>query len=153
MGKYVALAGLVATVFINPENADKVAEIEPFKTAVTVMFVREWYYVAYAVFWLVLGLFVFKAFCRFLCPLGAVLAIGGMLRVRNWIPRRSFCGNPCRLCEVRCNYGAIRPDGGIRYSECFQCLDCVTIHDSPSQCVPLILDERRQRRAPPMAAK
>ena len=153
MVKYVALAGLVATVVITPEHADKVAEIEPFKTAITVMFVREWYYVAYAVFWLVLGLFVFKAFCRFLCPLGAVMAIGGLLRVRNWIPRRAFCGTPCQLCKVRCGYSAIRPDGGIRYSECFQCLDCVTIHDSPSQCVPLILAARRPGRAMPVAAE
>lgn len=151
--KYVALGGLLATVIITPEHADKVAEIEPFKTAITVMFVRDWYYVAYAVFWLVLGLFVFKAFCRFLCPLGAVMAIGGMLRARDWIPRRVECGTPCQLCKVRCGYSAIRGDGGIRYSECFQCLDCVTIHDSPSQCVPLILAARRQGRMMPVAAE
>ena len=144
--KYVALAGLVATVWIAPDRVDTAVEIEPFKTAITVFFVRDWYYVVYAAFWLVLGLVTFKAYCRYLCPLGAVMAIGGLLRVRDWIPRRLECGSPCQLCKVRCNYNAIRPDGSIRYSECFQCLDCVTIHEDPRQCVPLVLAGRRAAR-------
>jgi polyferredoxin len=127
---------------------DKAAEIEPFKTAITTFFVREWYYVAYAALWLVLGMFVFKGFCRYLCPLGALMAIGGVLRLRRWIPRREECGSPCQLCLVKCNYEAIAPSGKVQYSECFQCLDCVTIHDDADQCVPLILKGRAARRAP-----
>lgn len=142
--KYIALAGLVATVFITPDNVDKAAEIEPFKTAITTFFVRDWYYVLYAGFWLVSGLFLFKGFCRYLCPLGAFMAIGGLLRGRKWIARRAECGSPCQLCRVQCRYRAIRPDGAIAYSECFACLDCVTIHNSSSRCVPLILDRRRR---------
>lgn len=151
--KYVLLAGLVTTVFIAPDQIDTVAEIEPFKTAITVFFVREWYYVAYAALWLILGMVLFKGFCRYICPLGAVMAIGGLIRRRDWIARRAECGSPCQLCKVKCNYGAIAPTGEIAYSECFQCLDCVTIHDSPSQCVPLILAERRQQRDMGVAAE
>lgn len=146
--KYVALAGLVAVTVFAPSYMDKAAEIEPFKTAITTFFVREWYYVAYATLWLVLGMFVFKGFCRYLCPLGALMAIGGVLRLRRWIPRRDECGSPCQLCRVKCNYEAIAPSGKIQYSECFQCLDCVTIHDDADQCVPLILKGRAARRAP-----
>jgi transcriptional regulator of nitric oxide reductase len=146
--KYVALAGLVAVTVFAPSYMDKAAEIEPFKTAITTFFVREWYYVAYAALWLVLGMFVFKGFCRYLCPLGALMAIGGVLRLRRWIPRRDECGSPCQLCRVKCNYKAIAPSGKIQYSECFQCLDCVTIHDDADQCVPLILKGRAARRAP-----
>lgn len=146
--KYVALAGLVAVTVFTPSYMDKAAEIEPFKTAITTFFVREWYYVAYAALWLVLGMFVFKGFCRYLCPLGALMAIGGVLRLRRWIPRRDECGSPCQLCRVKCNYEAIAPSGKIQYSECFQCLDCVTIHDDADQCVPLILKGRAARRAP-----
>jgi len=91
----------------------------------------------------VLGLSVFKAFCRYVCPLGAALALGGLLRQRDWIPRRKECGSPCQLCKVRCNYNAIAQDGRIQYDECFQCLDCVTIHDDRTQCVPLILIDRK----------
>lgn len=144
--KYVVLAGLIAIAFIAPEQADKAAEVEPFKTAITTFFVREWYYVAYAVFWLVLGMVMFKGFCRYVCPLGAVMAIGGLLRGRDWIARREECGSPCQLCRVKCQYGAIKRTGEIQYSECFQCLDCVTIHDDPKQCVPLILKERGNRQ-------
>ena len=137
--KYVVLGGMIAIVFYDPAQVDLVAEIEPFKTAITVYFVREWWFVAYAVFWLALSMALFKGFCRYVCPLGAVMAIGGLLRGRDWIARRAECGSPCQLCKVRCQYGAIKQTGEIRYDECFQCLDCVTIHEDQAQCVPLIL--------------
>ncbi len=137
--KYVVLASLVVLLFTVPAALDKAIEVEPFKTAITTFFVREWYYVAYAVGLLVLSMVLFKGFCRYLCPLGAVMAIGGLVRGRDWIARRAECGSPCQLCKVKCSYGAIKKTGEIQYSECFQCLDCVTIHDDESQCVPLIL--------------
>lgn len=144
--KYLLLAGLVATVLVAPDQVDTAAEIEPFKTAITVFFVREWYYVLYAGFWLALGLFLFKGFCRYVCPLGAFIAIGGLLRGRDWIARRAECGSPCQLCKVRCKYGAIDTGGKIDYSECFQCLDCVEIYEDPNQCVPLVLATRRMQK-------
>ncbi|THD71735.1 4Fe-4S binding protein [Thalassobius vesicularis] len=144
--KYVLLAGMIATALLAPDRIDQVAELEPFKTAVTTFFIREWYYVAYAAGWLVLGMMTFKGFCRYVCPLGAVMAIGGLLRGRDWIARRRECGSPCQLCRVKCNYRAITPKGDIQYSECFQCLDCVSIHDDTRRCVPLILAARRETR-------
>lgn len=137
--KYVILAGLLLLLFTAPARLDKAIEVEPFKTAITTFFVREWYYVAYAVGLLLLSMVLFKGFCRYICPLGAVMAIGGLLRGRNWIDRRAECGSPCQLCKVKCSYGAIKKTGEIQYSECFQCLDCVTIHDDAAQCVPLVL--------------
>lgn len=146
--KYVLLAGLVGTVFIAPDRIDTVAEVEPFKTAITTFFLRDVVFVAYAGFWLVLGTVTFKGFCRWVCPLGALMAIGGMLRGRDWIARRAECGSPCQLCKVRCRYGAIKADGRIGYSECFQCLDCVTIHNDARACVPLVLAVRGRTLAP-----
>ncbi|MEL7133379.1 MAG: 4Fe-4S binding protein [Pseudomonadota bacterium] len=137
--KYVVLAVLVSLMITAPASLDKAIEVEPFKTAITTFFVREWYYVAYAVGLLVLSTVLFKGFCRYLCPLGAVMAMGGLVRGRDWIDRRAECGSPCQLCKVKCSYGAIKKTGEIQYSECFQCLDCVTIHDDDRQCVPLIL--------------
>lgn len=137
--KYAILAVLVVTAFTLPTLNDKLIEVEPFKTAVTTFFIREWYYVAYAVGLLLLSMVIFKGFCRYICPLGAVMAIGGLLRRKDWIERRVECGSPCQLCKVKCNYKAIKPSGDIRYDECFQCLDCVTIYDDPTQCVPLVL--------------
>lgn len=146
--KYVLLAGMIGTVFLAPDAVDKVAEIEPFKTSITTFFQREWYYVAYAALWLVLGAVLFKGFCRYVCPLGAVMAIGGLLRGRDWIERRAECGSPCQLCRVKCKYGAIDRKGSISYSECFQCLDCVTIFEDANTCVPRVLEARRGLRMP-----
>ncbi|WP_420566575.1 4Fe-4S binding protein [Thalassovita sp.] len=144
--KYVVLAGLIGVTFLVPDQIDKAAEVEPFKTAITTYFVREWYYVAYAAFWLLSATVLFKGFCRYVCPLGAVMAIGGLIRGRDWIARRSECGSPCQLCRVKCQYQAITPKGDIQYSECFQCLDCVSIHDDATRCVPLIIAARRAEK-------
>ncbi|MEM1267358.1 MAG: 4Fe-4S binding protein [Pseudomonadota bacterium] len=140
--KYGVLAALLATTILLPSAVDTAAEVEPFKTAITVYFMREAIYVAYAALWLLLGLVLFKGFCRYVCPLGAALAIGGRLRGRDWIARREACGSPCQLCKVRCKYGAIKAAGQVDYTECFQCLDCVAIHDDPKRCVPLVLAAR-----------
>lgn len=145
--KYAVLAGLAATALMAPALADRLVEVEPFKTAITAPLEREWPYLAYALGWLVLSVFVFKAFCRYVCPLGALFALGDRLRRLDWIARRTECGTPCQLCAVRCRYGAIARSGAVDYAECFQCLDCVTIHDSPKLCVPLVLADRRAARA------
>ena len=148
--KYFLLGALICVAVFSPTHLDTAAEIEPFKTAITTVFLRDWPYVAYAALWLVLGLFTFKGFCRWVCPLGALMAIGGVIRGRDWIARRRECGSPCQLCRVRCKYGAIKASGQIQYSECFQCLDCVTIHNSPAACVPLVLAARGRPLAPPV---
>ena len=144
--KYVVLAGLVGILVTAPARLDKAIEVEPFKTAITTFFIREWYFVAYAAGLLLLSMVLFKGFCRYVCPLGAVMALGGLVRGRDWIARRAECGSPCQLCRVRCPYGAIAKTGQIQYSECFQCLDCVTIHADPAQCVPLVLAGRPRKR-------
>ncbi|ARO55145.1 conserved membrane protein of unknown function; FMN-binding and 4Fe-4S binding domains [Methylorubrum extorquens] len=147
--KYVLLAGILLAAATGSPLADSLSEAEPFKTAITLYFVRAWPFVAYALGLLVLNLFVYKGFCRYLCPLGASLAVLGRLRLLDWIPRRAECGSPCQLCKVRCRYGAIRSDGRIDYPECFQCMDCVTIIHDPGQCVPEVLARRRGKRIVP----
>lgn len=96
--KYLTLAMILLAAFYPSSRAETLSEVEPFKTSITLVLVRHWPFVAYAVGLIVLNLFVYKAFCRYLCPLGAMLAIGGKLRMLNWIPRRAECGTPCQLC-------------------------------------------------------
>ena len=79
--------------------------------------------------------------------MACLLALGGLARRFDWIPRRTDCGSPCQLCKVRCNYNAIEKSGAIRYDECFQCLDCVTIHEDQATCVPLVLAAKRRQAA------
>ena len=147
--KYIVLVGILVSAAVSPPVADTMVEVEPFKTSITLYFVRSWPFVAYAIGLLVLNLFIYKGFCRYLCPLGAGLAVVGRLRVFDWIPRRAECGTPCQLCKVKCRYGAIEPTGKIDYPECFQCMDCVTIILDPAQCVPQILAHKRHRTIRP----
>jgi transcriptional regulator of nitric oxide reductase len=139
--KYVALALIVVTA----GATDALVELEPFKTAITLNFVRAWPYVAYALALLVASAFVHKFFCRYLCPLGASLALLGRFRLLNWIPRRSECGTPCQTCRHRCEYQAIKPGGQVVYAECFQCMDCVVIHESEQKCAPRLMALKRAR--------
>jgi NosR/NirI family nitrous oxide reductase transcriptional regulator len=143
--KYGMLAAILLAALFAPALADRLVEIEPFKTAITLNFVRAWPYVAYAAGLLALSAFVYKGFCRYLCPLGAGLAVLGRLRLLDWIPRRAECGTPCQTCRHRCGYGAIASSGTVDYGECFQCLECVVIHESDAQCAPRILARKRGR--------
>ena len=79
--KYFLLFGLIGIAFYSTSSLNYATEIEPFKTAISMKFNREWYFVAYAIVLLFIGLFIERFFCRFLCPLGAVMAIGGKLRI------------------------------------------------------------------------
>ncbi len=143
--KYVVLLGLIVVSFVSMPTANSVAEVEPFKTAISLHFARSWPYLVYAVALLLVGLFVERFFCRFLCPLGAVMAIGGRLRIGNWLQRRKECGSPCRLCERACPIQAIEPNGKIKMSECFYCLDCQLLYHDAHKCPPLA----KQRKARP----
>ena len=147
--KYVALALILASA-LTGLAVDALVELEPFKTAITLNFVRAWPYAAYALALLAASAVVHKFFCRYLCPLGASLALLGRFRLLDWIPRRSECGTPCQTCRHRCDYQAIKPDGAVVYAECFQCMDCVVIHESEQRCAPRLLELKRARTIPIM---
>jgi hypothetical protein len=92
-----------------------------FKTAIT--HYRAWPYVIYAGVLLAIGLFSERAYCRFLCLLGGVLAVLDRLHLIDLLKRRPECGNradrasaPARCARSR------RP---ARSSpRMFPCLDC-----------------------------
>ncbi|HJV71507.1 4Fe-4S binding protein [Ideonella sp.] len=148
--KYGLLALLLASTLVPGGATDALVELEPFKTAITLGFVRTWPYVLWAGALVASSAFLYKSYCRYLCPLGAGLAVLGRLRRWDWIARRAECGTPCQTCRHRCEYQAIRPDGRIDYAECFQCLDCVAIHADPRRCAPLIAQARGGRRIVPI---
>jgi ferredoxin len=56
---------------------------------------------------LLLGMFVGRPYCRFLCPYGALLKLGAV--VAKWRVRVTpdYC-TQCRLCEHSCPFGAMR---------------------------------------------
>ena len=146
--KYVSLAVLAVAALHGLQTMAVAAEIEPFKTAISLRMDRAWPFVVYALVLLVAGLFVERAFCRFLCPLGAVMAIGGKLRLSWFMPlkRRAECGSPCQLCARRCPIQAIEPSGAINMDECFYCLDCQVIYNDAKVCPPLVNEAKRNRK-------
>jgi polyferredoxin len=146
--KYVSLAVLAVATLYGLETMAVAAEIEPFKTVISLRMDRAWPFVVYALVLLAAGLFVERAFCRFLCPLGAVMAIGGRLRLRRFttLKRRPECGSPCQLCAKRCPIQAIEPSGAINMDECFYCLDCQVIHNDANVCPPLVYEAKRNRK-------
>ena len=56
---------------------------------------------------LLIGLFVGRPYCRYLCPYGALLRQFSMLAKWHVAITPTTCTN-CRLCEEACPYGAIR---------------------------------------------
>lgn len=137
MGKYIAAAVVLIFALAQIDPAGATLEIEPFKTAITSKFTRAWPYVVYAGALLAIGLFSERAYCRFLCPLGGVLAALDRLHLLNLLKRRPECGSPCHLCERSCPVRAIEPSGKIVTSECFQCLDCQVEYYDDKRCPPL----------------
>src|SRR5690606_10428873 len=116
--KYIIFLILFGISLYELGTAEKFAEVEPFKTAIILKFVRDWPFVVFAVVLLLAGLFIERFYCRYLCPLGAALAIPARLRIFDWLRRYKTCGNPCQLCAVDCPVQAINPEGDINPNEC-----------------------------------
>jgi len=146
--KYIAFLAIFALSLHSVTLAFQAAEVEPFKTVISLKFIRDWPFVVYALLLLVAGLFVQRFFCRYLCPLGAALAIPARLRMFEWLKRRMQCGRECRICATRCPVQAIHPLGQINPNECIHCLNCQTLYYDPKTCPPLkARAERRARRS------
>ena len=150
--KYIAFVGLLAITLQSLEAAQPWSEIEPFKTAIVLKFMRAWPFVLYAVGLLVVGLFIERFFCRYLCPLGAALALPARQRLFEWLKRKRQCGTECQICAVQCPVQAIHPTGQINPSECIHCLKCQLLYYDDETCPPLIERRRRREARRPRAA-
>jgi polyferredoxin len=146
--KYIVLLLLFGVSLQSLGDAVRYAEVEPFKTAVTLRFQREWPFVLYAGGLLLVSAFNRKFFCKYVCPLGAALSIPGRFRIFDWwLRRRRECGRPCQTCATECEVRAIRPTGEINANECHYCLDCQVTYYSDAKCPPLAERRKRQERA------
>jgi len=154
--KYIVFLALFGVSLGSLVWAERLAEIEPFKTAIVLRFMREWWFVAFALALLAAGLFVERFFCRYLCPLGAALAIPGRMRMFDWLRRYRECGNPCMRCFNECPVEAIHPEGHINPNECISCLHCQVLYHHDYKCPVRIQRrvkrEKRQATASPAAA-
>ena len=89
---------------------------------------------------LVATVFVRNLYCRFLCPVGAMLGILSNLTVFK-IKRWAEC-NTCKICEKTCEWGAIRGPQIVK-SECVRCDDCERLYMDQQKCPHWIILRRK----------
>jgi NosR/NirI family nitrous oxide reductase transcriptional regulator len=142
--KYLVFLVLFGVSLHSLALAERLAEVEPFKTAIILKFVRDWPFVIFALITLVVGLFVERFYCRYICPLGAALAIPARLRTFNWLKRYKQCGTPCQICANDCMVQAIHPEGDINPNECLYCLHCQQLYYD-DHCCPVMVQKRHKR--------
>jgi len=70
-----------------------------------------------------MNLVIPRFFCRVLCPLGALLGVLSRYSLFR-INRDVHKCTDCNLCLTRCE-GASDPQGELRLSECFACMNCI----------------------------
>ena len=143
--KYVIFLGLFGVSLMSLDRAEHLAEVEPFKTAIILNFQRSWPFVLYVLVLLGAGLFIERFFCRYLCPLGAALAIPARIRMFDWLKRYKECGNPCQTCANECFVQAIHPEGNINPNECLNCMHCQVLYHSEKKC-PVVIKRLKRRQ-------
>ena len=134
--KYGIFWALLAVSFFSMGLAEKLAEVEPFKTTFLVgLFNRSWPYTLFTASLLGLSLFTERPFCKYLCPLGAALAMPTTFR---WfgLKRKQEC-TTCSACAAGCGSLAIDSKGVIDHRECMLCLDCMVLYYDDHACPPL----------------
>lgn len=136
--RYVVLLFLIFIAFYKSISVAEIfAEIEPFKTTWNVGILnREWYISLYTIILLVISVFTYRFFCRFVCPLGAFLSLMSIFTLFK-IKRRNTCVS-CKICEVRCNSKAIKLNGDVDPMECFGCFTCLNNMTNKRLCPPLL---------------
>ncbi len=144
--KYMIFLGLFGVSLVSMTMAEQLAEVEPFKTAIILKFVRDWPFVVFALLLIVAGLFVERFYCRYLCPLGGALAIPARMRMFDWLRRYKECGSPCQTCANECPVQAIHPTGEINPNECVNCLHCQVLYQSEAKC-PVVIRQLKRRAA------
>jgi len=148
--KYMIFLGLLGLSVYSLNMAEHLAEVEPFKTAIVLKFMRGWPYVLFVIILLAAGLFIERFYCRYLCPLGAALAIPGKLAMFNWLRRYRNCGDPCHICAQDCMVQAIDPKGNINPNECLHCLACQQTYFDKKICPVMIhkLSKAKKNKTP-----
>jgi NosR/NirI family nitrous oxide reductase transcriptional regulator len=142
--KYMIFLPLFGISLYSLSLAEQLAEVEPFKTAIILKFLRAWPFVLFAIGLLAAGLFIERFYCRYLCALGAALAIPGRIRTFEWLRRYKECGSPCQRCANECMVQSIHPEGHINPNECLYCLHCQVLYHDDQRC-PVMIQKRLKR--------
>ena len=141
--KYLIFLVIFGVSFYSFILSEYLTEVEPFRTFVLKLN-REWYFVLYFMILTVGSMIIYRAFCRYLCPLGAALAIPSLLKMIPLIKmkRYDFC-RTCKICSRTCTPQAVVSNGLIDSRECLNCLDCQVNFWDEDVCPVLIKQKRK----------
>ncbi len=143
--KYAIFFGLLAVSMFDMGLAEMLSEVEPFKTTFLVGIThRPWPYALFVSVLLGLSIFIERPYCKYICPLGAALAMPSTFRWYG-LRRKQDC-NSCKACAVGCGSQAIDPAGRIDHRECLHCLDCMVLYTDVKGCPPLSKERKRRER-------
>jgi len=143
--KYGVFFTLFGVSLFSMTTAEVLAEVEPFKTTFLVgVLNRAWPYGLFVAVLLGLSILIERPFCKYLCPLGAALAMPSTFR---WfgLKRKAECLS-CQACARGCGAQAIDTKGRIDHRECLHCLDCMVLYTDAKSCPPLSQERKRRAR-------
>ncbi len=144
--KYVAFVALLGVSFYSMEMAETLAEIEPFKTTFLVgAWNRPWPYALFVAVILGISILSERPYCKYICPLGAGLAIPSKFRLFG-LKRKTEC-QTCHACAKGCGSHAIDAAGKIDQTECLLCLDCMVMYYDDHACPPLVKERKSRDKA------
>ncbi|MBO9679349.1 MAG: regulatory protein NosR [Acidovorax sp.] len=143
--KYAVFFFLLTVSMFSMGLAEKLAEVEPFKTTFLVgVMNRAWPYGLFVATILGVSILIERPYCKYICPLGASLAMPSTFR---WfgLKRKQDC-NSCKACATGCGAQAIDADGRIDHRECLHCLDCMVLYTDVKGCPPLARERKRREK-------
>ncbi|MBW2384814.1 MAG: 4Fe-4S binding protein [Deltaproteobacteria bacterium] len=135
--RYGILALLLGVFLWDSILAERMAEVEPFKSTFLVpIWTRSWGFVVWWSVLFLLSFLMYRPFCRYICPMGGGLALFSSFRPSG-PKRRAFCSS-CQICTRACEPRAFRPDGSIDPRECLSCMECEATYRDDQKCPPVI---------------
>jgi len=112
---------LIAAIFVFFFfKRDYLFRIEPFIYIFNPGFLSPFFY--YGIFVLIISLFIPRFFCRYLCFVGAFLAVLSKVSVVKYKIRCKE--DNCSICRRRCPVGVIDKENNIMDYECIRCNRC-----------------------------
>ena len=133
----------VGSVNLLVDAVRPVAEAMRWMSIATLSYAQPVFYMSLVTFLIFAGIIALgrlapRFWCRYLCPLGALLSLVSPLgRLRRTVgPECPACG----VCQDACPMGAAVDEGGTRVAECIQCRTCVA--DCPKDAIAFPVSPR-----------
>jgi polyferredoxin len=79
---------------------------------------------------LITSVFVERAWCKYLCPLGATLAVFNRISPVRLVSDQNHC-NACGRCDIECSMGIQDVPDNLTNTECIRCLECLDTCTKP----------------------